>query len=590
MSNLKRIKAQINVKAVFFLLTAFMAALGIISFTGTTAPLNSVYLILVPFIYLYLKRYREKNLTKGTKALLIGFTVFFLLCTCVGRYINDHLSITALICMPFIGYLLYLLLSSLSFMLSSLSAVERKKKSYMFTVFWGIILIGFAFYFVAVFPAITSYDSLKQISMANGEIPLTDHHPVLHTMLIKLCLMLGNGSLWVYTAMQTVLISLVFAFAVYYIYAKGVAVPWIVFSLFWFGFFPINGVFAMTMQKDSLFGAAVLLFTIVLTELTLTKGAAIKKPLWIILFAVSVIGVAFLRNNGVYVLLIALFILIFSFKKYTKHFAVAFISFLIVFAGVKFVLFPALNVQKSHFVESVGIPLQQIARVVKAEFPLTNEQEEIISSYLPLETIREQYNPDCVDYLKSEVYGAHFNHESLESNKADFFKVWLQLLVKYPKTYVKAYLEMTDGYWDIFRTSYVSGWNFNDNLIPKFSAYTGVAVFKCYNQAVPFFGLLFSSAAIIFTVLYIAILSFQKNGLSGLIPFLPVVLIWLSILVAAPIDNYLRYVYAIFTCLPVLEAVLPLNLKFPKTVKAKRINLYSSPKNDLCDSEQIKDD
>ena len=76
------------------------------------------------------------------------------------------------------------------------------------------------------------------------------------------------------------------------------------------------------------------------------------------------------------------------------------------------------------FVESVGIPLQQMARVVEENGKIGEEEEEFLDNLMPMEKYLEYYNPYLVDPIK---WAPEFNTDYLNANKEEFFKTWFSL-------------------------------------------------------------------------------------------------------------------------------------------------------------------
>lgn len=77
---------------------------------------------------------------------------------------------------------------------------------------------------------------------------------------------------------------------------------------------------------------------------------------------------------------------------------------------------------KHLFKETMGIPLQQIAATVYYDGEMTTEQAEFIDRILPLEFIKEKYDPYTSVPLKWS--GSPIDDDYLYEHKAEFLKVW----------------------------------------------------------------------------------------------------------------------------------------------------------------------
>ena len=54
----------------------------------------------------------------------------------------------------------------------------------LFFILWGILLLAWLPAYLALFPGTFGYDVPEQMQQFFGEMPLTAHHPVLHTWLV----------------------------------------------------------------------------------------------------------------------------------------------------------------------------------------------------------------------------------------------------------------------------------------------------------------------------------------------------------------------------------------------------------------------
>ena len=106
-------------------------------------------------------------------------------------------------------------------------------------------------------------------------------------------------------------------------------------------------------------------------------------------------------------------------------------------------VYKALNVAPSEKVESVGIPLNQIARVAALDGDMTENDKEYLNSMLPYESYKAIYTPTCTDNLK---WNPSFNNEALEN---DFFNHWFSLFIQNPRAYFEPWELQTFGFWAV---------------------------------------------------------------------------------------------------------------------------------------------
>ena len=551
---------------ILYLAGALLCGIGVwFIFGGVEYTSIPFILALSPAFYFFLKRGREIEFPGKLAANLCHiFSILLTFSLFLGKGIvasagisSDDYRKLSLLALPGLFLLLDTLLRFLMHFLlkQELRLQEHRNVKRFFLLCWGGIFILWLPYLIAQLPAVLDFDAIKQMDMLAGLRPMTDHHPFAHTMLIRLCLTIGGGSPTAYAVIQMVLLSLIFAFSTAWVYSKGVSKGVCMIIAAYFALNPVHASFSVTMWKDVLFGGFVLLFTVVLCEVTMTKGDCLRKPSWLLLLLLSALGMAFFRNNGPMALAVLAVVLLIVFRRAWKQWVAVFACVFILLGIVKGPVFDAVGVEPTTFTESLGIPLQQIARVVAVGGDISQEQLDTLDSFVSVETVKRNYNPYCVDYIKSEVYGADFHHEVLEEKKGEFFRLWFELLLKNPKIYIESYLDSTYGFWYPLSDSFVAYWhNVHTNQLgleqitisPAFSRGLGLMAEKGWKMNIP--------SLCVFSVLFFAAAAWVKKGKAFLIPFLPVILLWMTILIAAPIATSLRYVYYAFTAVPVLAA------------------------------------
>ena len=90
------------------------------------------------------------------------------------------------------------------------------------------------------------------------------------------------------------------------------------------------------------------------------------------------------------------------------------------------------------------MPMQQIGRMVYKGVDLTKQEDKMISKVLDTNIMKDAYNPRWSDGIK---FNKNFNIRPFNNNKGAYLKLWLQLVIKYPKVATEAYAISTLGYW-----------------------------------------------------------------------------------------------------------------------------------------------
>lgn len=145
------------------------------------------------------------------------------------------------------------------------------------------------------------------------------------------------------------------------------------------------------MWKDPLFSTALVLTTVLLMDFVLSKGTILKtSKAWLPCLAILLLIVMFSRNNGIYVVVCTEIILLVYWLTTRKKFKHSFahigkltgsiactLALCLVVTGP---VYRALDVASSPKVESVGILLNQMARVAALDDDMTESDREYLSS------------------------------------------------------------------------------------------------------------------------------------------------------------------------------------------------------------------
>lgn len=443
-----------------------------------------------------------------------------------------------------------------------------------FFIVWLVIFLAWIPYLLKYYPGITTLDSLDQICQSIGITQLSNHHPVTHTAVISIFMNIGksvgnyNLGIALYSVFQMLMLSAVFSLGIYYMAKKNVNFIWRMVSLLFLALYPVNGMYSITMWKDIPFAACMLIFVIMLYEIVSSKGEFFEKKKNIFLFVLSMIAVILFRNNGFYVVILTLPIILIAYRKYYKKIIAVFAFILCVYAIWKGPVFKALNVKEGSSGEALSVPLQQFARIVKEHSEeLTDEEKENIHKYLKTRDLDKLYDPKLSDNVK-----ATFDNEYFKQDKKTFVVTWVKLCFKYPRTVIESFLCNSYGYWypefqywvvarGVANTSFYGDislpveqhsllkdalWNKYDSLIEK--------------RNIPVTSMLFS----IGFMFWVVIVSFgyvvYKKEYRKLLIFAPVLVLWLTCL-ASPVSGEYRYMYAMFTMIPLLIGISLINNK-----------------------------
>lgn len=423
-------------------------------------------------------------------------------------------------------------------------------------------------YLLTYWPGFIFSDSLASLDQARGFTPLANHHPVAYTLLVKACLGLANllgfsntTGAAVYSLFQMTFMAGCFAFGSCWVATRTRArlvAPVLVILC---GVTPYVATYSIALWKDPLFSASLAALSLLLCDLVLydQAGRQVGKG-WYVAYAALLVTMTFVRNNGFYVTMLIVaslaVILLVSLRRGGRERARALIPSLVatgVIAAVYLVVtgpvYQAMGVVPSEKVESLGIPLNQMARVVALDGDMSDSDCAYMDELLPLEEYRSKYRPCCTDLLK---WDANFNGAALDEG---FFSHWLSMLVRNPHAYFDAWVMQTFGFWTVNQTNALG---YSSNIasgMPKDTPTHGI--YPSNKLGTPTARELFPAnewslpAGILFwAVVYLSaclLASGAPRLLLGLVPSWGLVA---TLLIASPIWYWPRYAFALQCLVP----------------------------------------
>lgn len=429
-------------------------------------------------------------------------------------------------------------------------------------------------YFLYQYPGIMTPDSLNQFEQALGVIPYSNHHPWVHTLLIKLIYTIGlqiTGSMLValsfYTLFQMCLLS---GSICYFINTLKICrvKPAVCFLItLFYALVPYHAVYSVTIWKDIPFAAFVLLFCCALLRLINKETATALSVKDICILGISGLAMCLFRSNGWYAFLLCLPFLLVYFRK---NFRTLYPVFLGIFAAALIIKYPVMNafqVTQPDLVESLSIPIQQVTAVICNDRALTEEELDLIEQVVDLTYIKKLYDFHYADNIKELVRAGNQNY--LEEHKKDFLKLWVRLGLRYPGDYLTAYINQTYGYWypdSFYPVADAEGVSATSLGVSHTPLIRGPLVVKTKEIAVklggmlPLYGIIWSMGAVCWVLFFSIGAAFIRQERQKLILYLPSLSLLFTVLIATPVATEFRYVYFMVVSLPfyLMTALLPL--------------------------------
>jgi hypothetical protein len=455
-------------------------------------------------------------------------------------------------------------------------------------LFFSLLLVCWAPYLLSLYPGIITPDTITSVSQAKGDMPLQNDHPLAFTYLL-VPFIGGDWDINWGTFGFSIFLTFLTAGALSYCLCwlkKGRAgdIP-VLLSLSYFCLMPVFPIYAVTVQKDTLFTISVLLLSLMATD-AVAKYSPPSLRRQIVLAALS-LAVIYLRHNGLYVA-IALFFAMgwWAWRdRWLGRWAglVGVVGVMVLLLG-----FPLFNIGKKDTADAYSIPLQQLSRKIFKDYenrggvtglkisgeaepmlyrPLSKDDSVFMANVIPLEFYRRYYIPTASDTIK---VSDSFNHQFFNDNKNEFLSLWMRNLPDNLGVYADAHTLQTFGFWmpqvkshfgfmDIscdptYRrpgVKYEMGGSLYDfrrtDLIERM---TGSNFMQQLLHRRGFFGggsLVWAGAAGIFLVL-----SMKRRKM--LMLFIPAFAVWGTVVLSTPNAVSLRYILIFAYALPVFLA------------------------------------
>lgn len=491
------------------------------------------------------------------------------------------------------SFLIYMLLVILFYYLNEYGVnVHSNNKSSikLWAVYVAGMLIVWIPMMVILYPGVLGWDGADQINQffgaKSGELQfyLTNHHPYFTTIILgnlwRVGSLLGKANYTVFFV--AIVLCVVFIGCLNYLivvirkyYGQNASnILYIFFCLF-----PIFPFWALTLDKTIIFLIA---FTLFLTSLLiiLNKRENLSKQDILLLF-VSAILVGLSRNDGFAYIIATTIGGIFLKTKRKVIITVLLSSFLVVIIFNKLLL-PTLRVIPSEPMESLGVPLQQIARTYKYNpHSITKEQDKKMNEYLNSKMLAQAYDPGYYDYVKNLVYypswklsgktykqrEKYLSNVKIKKDKDELYKLWYQIGKNNKKIYVDSFIVSNFGYlYPIGDTNLIWIGPFGGpGTISAYEYTTYTKGYKPFNNKIqedgyhfitkipklPYINLILSCYfwTWLFFIFATYLLSqYQKQFLLLLLPLL----VTLIVALVGPVNSGLRYVFPLTIGVPVL--------------------------------------
>lgn len=350
------------------------------------------------------------------------------------------------ICLSLVLFLLYVLFDKIRI---KNEMYLRMSSGKLYFVILGILLSMYCLQFLIFYPGIFAYDSEWQYQMYLGIRPFTEHHPVLHTIILGFLVsaverFTGNFNLAVATCtlFQVSISALCFSYMELYVLKRLRKIWPFVVSMIYVGFFPTLIMQIMSTTKDAFFmDFVVLSITLTIEMLDNMKAFCGKLPK-VVLWIVSITLMTIFRNNCLYAIPFLIIPIWGILKEKKLQFVYLVVGFISLFLLYKLLLVPLVVTEPVDGREKLSVPIQQLLRIYYSDdAKLTMEERETIEALFTENGVC-LYEPSLADYPKYYMDMNYYNE-----NKREINRMYVDLVSRYPKIAIESFLENTCGFW-----------------------------------------------------------------------------------------------------------------------------------------------
>lgn len=440
-----------------------------------------------------------------------------------------------------------------------------------------IILIAWLPYIISFYPAILSPDPSNQIKQYYGlethyitgvnlideNILITNHHPVFHTFILggftKIGDMLGNLNfgLFLFSCFQILIVISACTYLLVYLKKQKLPFTYRFIVLLLFAFVPVFPLYAMSSVKDTIFGALLVFFIIEMHKLLTNKT---YRKIEYISLGILLLILMLVRNNGIYIVLFTMLVLIFLVKTKRAILILILICSVGLYEAHNKILLPNMHITMGSIREMLSVPFQQTARYAKYYAQdLSEEEIDVIDKILGYDTLASRYKANIADPVKNE-----FNKDTTTQDLIEYFKVWFKCLLRHPGVYFDATINTVYGYFYPNTSNWYVYYGYDERLIKSDLNYhyndleTSRDNLSSLAVIYPYIPLLGAQVNIGFNIWILMLLLTHlivENKKKFILLLLPSFILLLTCVVG-PVNTYFRYIFPIVISMPLMIGII----------------------------------
>ena len=489
-------------------------------------------------------------------------------------YVSDFSPVDILYFVLFLP-IVYLVLTLLAVVVNKTAAgffvASRARTAPLFIILTAFFMILWIPYLMTYWPGGIYSDTVDSIQTAMGNAEWDNHNPILYTFIWRLVFLVtgyfnGNGEysgLKFFTVFQMLLIALIMAYFISRCARRGLHRAFVVLLIIYTAICPLYPFYGISLWKDTIFSIAMFVFSLFL--FATVAGEEDMKTVDYVWYGVLLLLVIFLRNNGLYIAaftaLITFLILRKQFRAKAQRLGIISIAVIIASIIIQGPVYDSLGFNSIKKGESLGIPIQQTAYIIASGGVIEDEAYEVLDEIMPMYNWITLYDPVVADTIK---FDPSFNRTYFNMRTGDFIKAYLTLIKDNPIPALKGYMLATMGFWDATKSSsiaYICNTHFGNAtffMTDYFEYYLGWS-FKKLVEPKHYL----SSGLMVWFMLLTLVAALSKRRYRLVIPILPTIGLWLTLMIATPVSFSFRYVYSLFLCIPLYILIILSSRVFP---------------------------
>lgn len=452
--------------------------------------------------------------------------------------------------------------------LMMLQPCSKLQKQIPFFVFFAVILLSWTPVLLAYWPGMLNYDFVGEY-MQHVESSYSSIHPLLHSILMNSIIAIGEKlssptfGLLLISLLQMALFAASLAWSCRFANRHHAPLWLLAAMLALYALHPIFSVMSMSMTKDTLFAAAILVQSLETIDMIEAPEAFFKNRRRCAFFILLTINTALMRNNGVFALVLmlpALIIVLRGFRKKAIVLCTASVTATLLTLGALNVI---LTPESLPSFQLYSLPAQQLVRAYNSGKMSPEDMKELEGWYT------SEFGLIVHPHLADGAKG-YLDRPRLQTEGSDFLRLWQRNAGICSHEYAEAFLMLNVGSWypdDLSHSTIYPDASWNDkgylqtqeydmndygirnvSLLPRVKAIFEKICRRNEYQEYPIISILFCTATPFWVIAFCYALLIARRENHLLPAILGMMGLWLSYLFGP--CTLPRYILPLFACAP----------------------------------------